>query len=88
MDISALRVRIISLNEDLNYFDDLLRAKQGYEVNLWGLTEQLSLPNNLDNPEMLSLLEEKAKQLKKNIQNCDAMLEKTRLKMLKALGKS
>ena len=84
MDISAIRNRVLAIQEDLNYFDDLLKSKARYEVNLWGIREQMQLPDS----EQFALEELQATEaeLLRRIANCQSLLERTREKLLKSLG--
>lgn len=83
MDISAIRNRVLAIQEDLNYFDDLLRGKAKYEVNLWGIREQMNLPTEEFALEELQATEQ---ELLRRIANCNTLLERTREKLLKSLG--
>lgn len=87
MDITLLRERIMSLFADLEFFDDLTKKKHSFTTNLWAVKEQMKFENNADNPDMLALLEDRAKQLEGQIENCTLMMEKVREKMLRAIGK-
>jgi len=69
---------------DLDYYDQILQQKCKYETNLWGVIEQ---KKQEDNQEMLSVLEKAEEDLRKKIQRADHMLEQTKVKVLKALGK-
>lgn len=82
MDISAIRNRVVAIQEDLNYFDDLLRSKARYEVNLWGIKEQKQLGDEALSEE----LQQAEIELARRISNCQALLERTKEKLLKSLG--
>jgi hypothetical protein len=81
MDISAIRNRVLAIQEDLNYFDEILKSKARYEVNLWGIREQKQMPDiNLDE------LNQAESEISRRISNCQSLLERTREKLLKSLG--
>lgn len=82
MEISAIRNRVLAIQEDLNYFDDLLRSKTRYEVNLWGIKEQMQLGDDSQTEE----LQQAELELSRRIANCQTLLERTREKLLKSLG--
>lgn len=82
MDISAIRNRVVAIQEDLNYFDDLLRSKARYEVNLWGIREQMQMGDEAQTEE----LQQAEIELSRRIANCQNLLERTREKLLKSLG--
>jgi hypothetical protein len=82
MDITAIRNRVLAIQEDLNYFDELLRSKARYEVNLWGVKEQIEMGDQAQIEE-LQLTEA---ELSRRIANCQSLLERTREKLLKSLG--
>jgi len=81
MDISAIRNRVLAIQEDLHYFDEILKSKARYEVNLWGIREQKQFPD-----ENIEELNQAEVELSRRIANCQSLLEKTREKLLKALG--
>jgi hypothetical protein len=81
MDISAIRNRVLAIQEDLTYFDEVLKSKAKYEVNLWGIREQKQFEDiNLDE------LNQAEVELSRRIANCQSLLERTRDKILKSLG--
>lgn len=82
MDISAIRNRVIAIQEDLNYYDDLVRSKARYEVNLWGIREQ----TQISDPSQLEELQITEVELTRRIANCQSLMERTREKLLKSLG--
>jgi hypothetical protein len=84
LDTEQLRIRVFSLLEDLNYYDQILQQRCKYETNLWGVREQ---KKQEDNQEMFLVLEKAEEDLQKKIKSADHMLEQTRIKVLKALGK-
>lgn len=84
MDISAIRNRVLAIQEDLNYFDDLQKSKARYEVNLWGIREQMQLSDS--EQFVLEELQATESELLRRIANCQSLLERTREKLLKSLG--
>lgn len=87
MDISLLRERALSLQADVDFYDDLAKKKHSFMTNLWAVKEQKAFESNANNPDMLALLEDRGKQLEGQIENCTRMMEKVREKMLRAIGK-
>jgi hypothetical protein len=86
LDFQAIKIRVFSLVADLDYVDDLLKSKSDYETNLWAIREQKKLENNNYSENQLAL-QERENILIKQINNCEKMLEATREKILRALGK-
>lgn len=84
MDISAIRNRVLAIQEDLSYFDDLVKTKMRYEVNLWGIRQQMQLPDSQE--QELEELQATEAELLRRISNCQSLLERTREKLLKSLG--
>jgi hypothetical protein len=84
MDISAIRNRVLAIQEDLSYFDDLVKTKMRYEVNLWGIRQQMQLPDSQE--QELEELQATENELLRRISNCQSLLERTREKLLKSLG--
>ena len=44
--IDILRDHILTLNEEINYRENVLKHKKSLEATLWGLEEQIRLPEN------------------------------------------
>jgi hypothetical protein len=86
LDFQSIKTRVFSLVSDLEYVDDVLKSKSGYETNLWAIREQKKLETNFSE-DMQKALQERENVLLKQINNCDKMLEATREKILRALGK-
>jgi len=86
LDFQAIKIRVFSLVADLDYVDDVLKSKSDYETNLWAVREQKKLENNNYSENQLAL-QERENILIKQINNCEKMLEATREKILRALGK-
>jgi hypothetical protein len=86
LDFQSIKTRVFSLVSDLEYVDDVLKSKSGYETNLWAIREQKKLETNISE-DMQKALQERENVLLKQINNCDKMLEATREKILRALGK-
>ena len=84
IDLEQIRIRIMSLQADVDYYEQIQQSKCKYETTLWGVREQ---KKQEDNQEMLSVLEKAEEDLLKKIQRADYMLEQTKVKVLKALGK-
>ena len=84
LNTEQLRIRVYSMLEDLNYYDQILQQRCKYETNLWGVREQ---KKQEDNQEMLLVLEKAEQELLTKIQRAEFMLEQTKIKVLKALGK-
>lgn len=84
MNTEQIRIRLMSIQADLDYYDDIQRQKCKFETNLWAIREQ---KKQEDNQEMSSVLEKAEEDLLKKIQRSDYMLEQTKIKVLRALGK-
>ena len=87
MEFEQIRLRVLSLNEDLKFVDDLLSKKLGYETRLWALSEQ-KISEKFQEIEMQEALSQQEGLLKKNIENTDDLLKKARIKILRSLGKA
>jgi len=86
LDFQSIKIRVFSLVADLEYVDDVLKSKSDYETNLWAVREQKKLETNNSSETQLAL-QERENILIKQINNCEKMLEATREKILRALGK-
>lgn len=85
IEFEQVRLRVVSLNADVKFVDELLSNKSEYETRLWALNEQKESPD-FQTPELQAALDEQINLVKKNINNSDEMLKKARIKILKSLG--
>jgi hypothetical protein len=86
MEFEQIRLRVMSLNEDLKFADELTSKKLSYETRIFAILEQKA-DLDFQSPEMQSALEREELMAKKNIENTDNILKKVRLKILRSLGR-
>lgn len=85
--IEQIRLRVISLTEDMKFLDELYAKKLSHETRLWAIGEQKS-NESFQSPEMQEALAQQEHVLLKNIENTDELLKKLRVKLLRSLGKA
>jgi hypothetical protein len=79
--IEEIKKHIITLNEEIDYRENILKHKKSLEATLWGLEEQIKFPENqapLDQEEIKNQIN--ACQIK--IVNCNKLLDKHSKKLM------
>lgn len=85
-DFEQIRLRVVKLNEDVAFADELIAKISGYETRLFALLEQKKFPD-FQTEELQKAVEEQEKVMKKNIEHTVGVLGKVREKILRSLGK-
>ena len=72
--LEALKNHMLTLSEEINYRENIIRHKKSLEATMWGLQEQIRMPEN----QAASDQEELATQIniyQSKILNCNKMLD-------------
>ena len=87
MEFEQIRLRIMSLNEDLKFAEELMSKKLSYETRLWALGEQKT-SESFQNQDLQEALSQQEQLVKQNITNTEDVLKKIYIKLLRSLGRT
>lgn len=72
--LDSLNDYILTLNEEISYRNNIIKHKKSLEATLWGLEEQIRLPENSSKEDQEEINEDINK-CREKIINCNHLLE-------------
>ena len=78
----VLRDFIIGLNEEISYRESVVKHKKSLEASLWGLEEQIRLPENAGKEDQEEIIAQ-IKHCRGKVANCNQLIESHSQKVIK-----
>lgn len=83
--IELIKDFVLTLNEELDYRNNIVKHKKNLEATLWGLQEQIRLPENQSNEDQEEITSQ-INHCSSKIINCNQMLESHSKKLKKIVN--